>query len=88
MDETPFRKMLAELLLEIATLPASDKKNLQILAARINKQHEQCQATATGIPEGLDYLRVAIKYLLFDLEATRRENSHLRKMLDLQTDGQ
>ena len=47
-----------------------------------------CQATATGILEGVDYLRVAIKYLLFDLEATRRENSYLRKMLDLQTDGQ
>jgi len=25
---------------------------------------------------------VGIKYLLFDLEATRRENSYLRKMLE------
>ena len=32
-----------------------------------------------------DFLRLSIKYLLFDLEATRRENAYLRKMLEEQT---
>jgi len=27
-------------------------------------------------------LRLSIKYILFDLEATRRENQYLRKMLE------
>jgi len=30
----------------------------------------------------LDLLRLQMKYLLFDLEATRRENHYLRKMLE------
>jgi hypothetical protein len=34
------------------------------------------------LEESLDYLRLQIKYLLFDLEATRRENRYLRQMLD------
>ena len=32
--------------------------------------------------ESLDSLRLFIKYLLFDLEATKRENTYLRKLLD------
>lgn len=35
-----------------------------------------------SLQESLDYLRVCIKYQTFDLEATRRENAHLRKLLD------
>ena len=30
----------------------------------------------------LDYLRLRVKYLTFDLEATRRENQYLRRMLE------
>ena len=32
------------------------------------------------LQESLDYLRLTIKYLVFDLEATRRENTNLRKL--------
>ena len=34
------------------------------------------------VEDSLDYLRLQVKYLLFDLEATRRENRYLRQMLD------
>ena len=81
MDETTFQKRLAELLSEIASLPASQRSKLELLVADAKKRHEQLQASAANVQESLDYLRVAIKYLLFDLEATRRENSYLRKML-------
>jgi hypothetical protein len=30
----------------------------------------------------LDYLRVSAKYIVFDLEATRRENQYLRRLLE------
>jgi hypothetical protein len=30
----------------------------------------------------LDWLRLSVKYLVFDLEATRRENQYLRQMLE------
>ena len=88
MDETTFQKRLAELLSEIATLPASERSKLELLVADTKKRHEQLKSSATGVRENLDYLRVAIKYLLFDLEATRRENSYLRKMLQQNRPGQ
>ncbi len=81
MNETTFQKRLTELLSEIATLPASQRSKLELLVADTKKQHEQLKVTTSNVQESLDYLRVAIKYLLFDLEATRRENSYLRKML-------
>ena len=34
------------------------------------------------LEDSLDFLRVCIKYLRFDLDATRRENQYLRKLLD------
>jgi hypothetical protein len=37
---------------------------------------ERCTA------DSLDLLRLQLKYLLFDLEATRRENRYLRQMLE------
>ena len=88
MDETTFQKRLVELLSEIATLPASERSKLELLVADTKKKHEQLQVTATGVQENLDYLRMAIKYLLFDLEATRRENAYLRKMLQQNGPGQ
>ena len=37
----------------------------------------------TGTPEDvIESIRVQLKYILFDLEATRRENGYLRKMLE------
>jgi len=36
-----------------------------------------------AIVEYLAQLRLKLKYLLFDLEATRRENRYLRQMLDV-----
>ena len=88
MNEATFQKRLAELLSEIATLPASQRSKLELLVADTKKRHEQLKASAAGVQENLDYLRVAIKYLLFDLEATRRENAYLRKMLQQKRPGQ
>lgn len=34
-----------------------------------------------SLEDSLDFLRLNVKYLLFDLEATRRENEHLRQLL-------
>lgn len=37
---------------------------------------------SASLDEALSQLRVQLKYLLFDLEATRRENKYLRQMLE------
>jgi hypothetical protein len=38
--------------------------------------------TRQSIEDALDHLQMQVKYLLFDLEATRRENGYLRRMLE------
>ena len=43
---------------------------------------KQLKETVTSLQESIDFVRLSIKYMLFDLEATRRENAQLRKMLD------
>jgi len=82
MDETMFQTRLAELVAEIGTLPADEKAKLELMAQETKDRHEKLKMTVTSLQENMDYLRLAIKYLLFDLEATRRENGYLRKMLE------
>jgi septal ring factor EnvC (AmiA/AmiB activator) len=82
MNEIEFQSKLAELMTEISTLPATERKKLEQLADETRQRHERLRATVSSLQESLDYLRLSIKYLVFDLEATRRENGYLRKMLE------
>ncbi len=82
MDEATFQKKLAELVAQIETLPESERERLRELAAETRQRHDQIQKSVRGLQESIDFLRIGIKYMLFDLEATRRENTQLRKMLE------
>ena len=82
MNEQELHGKLAELMGEIATLPPSERQKLQKLADETRQRHERLRQTVSSLQESLDYLRLSIKYLVFDLEATRRENGYLRKMLE------
>lgn len=85
MDEGTFQKRLGELINEIKALPKADREKLALLAEETKQRHNELKKTVSGLHESIDFLRLSIKYLLFDLEATRRENSYLRKMLEEQT---
>jgi hypothetical protein len=87
MNEHEFQSKLAELMGEISTLPQSERVKLEKLADETRARHERLRQTVSSLQESLDYLRLSIKYLVFDLEATRRENSYLRKMLEETTGG-
>ena len=82
MNEHDFQSKLAELMGEISTLPSAERMKLEKLASESRQRHERLRQTVSGLQESLDYLRLSIKYLVFDLEATRRENGYLRKMLE------
>ena len=82
MNEETFQRKLAELVAEIGTLPASEREKLQLLADQTKERHKQLKQTVSNLQESIDFLRLSIKYMLFDLEATRRENAYLRKMLE------
>ncbi len=82
MNEETFQRKLAELIAEIGSLPANERDKLELLAAQTRERHKQLKETVSSLQESIDFVRLAIKYLLFDLEATRRENTQLRKLLD------
>ena len=82
MNEAAFQKKLAELLAQIETLPDSERQRLQALAAETKQRHELIKKSVNTLQESIDFLRLWIKYLLFDLEATRRENTYLRDVLE------
>ncbi len=82
MDEAAFEKKLNDLVNEIGTIPVSQRKKLISLAQRTKDCHKKLKKSISSLQESLDYLRLSIKYLLFDLEATRRENAYLRKLLE------
>ncbi len=88
MDETAFQKKLAELMGEISTLPKAEREKLTALANDTQERHKKLKKTVSDLQESLDYLRLSIKYLVFDLEATRRENAYLRKMLEQDRAGE
>jgi predicted enzyme involved in methoxymalonyl-ACP biosynthesis len=85
MDEQSFQKKLAELMGEISTLPKSERDKLTELAEQTQQRHEKLKHTVGSLQESLNHLRLSIKYLVFDLEATRRENRYLRRMLEHQS---
>jgi chromosome segregation ATPase len=87
MNEQEFQNKLAELMGEISTLPQTERQKLQQLAEETRARHERLRQTVSSLQESLDYLRLSIKYLVFDLEATKRENGYLRKMLEETTGG-
>ena len=82
MDETTFQKKLSELVAEIDTLPEEERQRLTLLAEETKQRHRELKKTVNTLHESIDFLRLSIKYLLFDLEATRRENTRMRKMLE------
>jgi len=68
MTESEIQSKLTELMGEIGAMPGLGPQTPAPLAS--------------GVQENLDGLRLGIKYLVFDLEATRRENGYLRKILE------
>ena len=87
MDEKTFQTKLASLMSEISTLPKAERQKLASLAEQTRDRHAKMKKTVGDLQESLDYLRLSIKYLVFDLEATRRENQYLRDMISKQQAG-
>ncbi|HUW19198.1 MAG TPA: hypothetical protein VMW16_07850 [Sedimentisphaerales bacterium] len=82
MDETSLEDKLNELVQEFGCIADPQHKKLAMLAKQARDSHKQLQKSVDRLQESLDYLRICIKYQLFDLEATRRENQYLRRLLE------
>ena len=82
MDETNLESKLNELVKEFGESVDPQHKKLASLAKEARANRQKLEKSINSLQESLDYLRVCIKYQLFDLEATRRENAYLRKLLE------
>ncbi|MHC4114721.1 MAG: hypothetical protein ACYSSL_05310 [Planctomycetota bacterium] len=82
MDESKLEGKLNELVKEFGGGAELQDMKLATRAKKARENHKKLQKSVNRLQESLDYLRICIKYQLFDLEATRRENKYLRKMLE------
>ena len=82
MDEANLADKLNELVNEFGSATDPRGQKLALLAKKAHESHNELQKSVENMQESLDYLRICIKYQLFDLEATRRENTYLRKLLE------
>src|SRR6187399_2265629 len=76
-DELP--KDVADLASAIAALPAEQRSRIEPLMFRVVDSTRRRRRILNLVQEALSQLRLDMKYLVFDLEATRRERDALRQ---------
>jgi hypothetical protein len=87
MEDPKIEDKLNELVKEFGSVNNPQHQNLANLAKQACDNFKKLRKGVDSLQESLDYLRVCIKYQLFDLEATRRENKHLRNMLEKKSEN-
>jgi hypothetical protein len=87
MDDAKLEVKLNELLKEFGGATDPQCVKLAMLAKEAGENQKKLEQSVNSLQESLDYLRICIKYQLFDLEATRRENDYLRKLLEGSSNG-
>jgi nitric oxide reductase activation protein len=80
IEETPGE--LADLCRAIEALPAEHRDALQPQLSRVMDASNRRRRILTLVQEALSQLRLDMKYLVFDLEATRRERDEFRRRLE------
>ena len=76
-DELP--KDVADLAAAVGHLPAEFRSLLEPLMFRVVDSTKRRRRILNLVQEALSQLRLDMKYLVFDLEATRRERDALRQ---------
>lgn len=79
-EELP--KDVADLAAAIAALPGEHRGKLESLMFRVIDSTKRRRRILNLVQEALSQLRLDMKYLVFDLEATRRERDALRQGFD------
>ncbi len=79
-EELP--KDMLELCSLIAGLPSAQRHLLDPVWQRVVQSTKRRRRILTLVQEALSQLRLDMKYLVFDLEATRRERDEYRRIAD------
>ena len=75
-------KDLVDLTAAIAKLPAQHRGQIEPVLQRVVQSTRRRRRILTLVQEALSQLRLDMKYLVFDLEATRRERDEYRRSLE------
>ena len=79
-EELP--KDLAELSELIAQLPTETRRNIDPVLLRVIESTKRRRRILNLVQDAISQLRLDMKYLVFDLEATRRERDAYRQELE------
>ena len=79
-EELP--KDMIELAAEITLLPPQYRTKIEAIYARVMESTKRRRRILNLVQEALGQLRLDMKYLVFDLEATRRERDAYRQNSD------
>ena len=78
MNDHTFNARIAELENTIGELPPDDRDQLMQMSRETQQRHEDIRKAIEVRSEVLDNISLAMNYLCFDLEATKRENMAMR----------
>ncbi len=78
---------MAELQRLISQLHGSDQVQLQVAWQRVADSFQRRRRILNLVQEALSQLRLDVKYLMFDLETTRRERDQLQAQLEEEDTG-
>ena len=81
LNEEGIPRELAELGQLIVSLPGPHKPELEMAFQRIVESVRRRHKILLLVQEALSQLRLDIKYLMFDLDVTRKERDELRQQL-------
>lgn len=82
MDRKSFKEKLLKFVEEMKEVPDVQRKELEMLTGDIGDRYEDIVTSLRSLQDTLDSLRLEVKYLLFELDVTKRENATLRKKLE------
>lgn len=73
---------LTDLMREVDQLPEEYRERISQPLTRVVEYTRRRRRILNLIQEALSQLRMDMKYLMFDLEATRREREHYKTLLE------
>lgn len=80
LDELPTD--MQELAAALQALPLEERRHIEPLFSRVLESTKRRRRILCLVQDALGQLRLDMKYLMFDLEATRRERDDLRRQND------
>ena len=82
MNERNIEERMCRLIEQLHALPKEHRMPLEKACQNNESQQSTIEESVAKLQDSLDYLRLSVKYMVFDLEATRRENVYLRKLVE------